>query len=326
MIILRDLRCLCILLWLALWMGGCASWAVASDKLPRDSRIGVTVTRFGGRFQIRVLVAPRCPPVDEGPCPEGKPMSDLTLAVRTPTGDRVLGKTWVDGTLVVSFTQIEALFAGEATIDKDKSAPLLVEGRSVADLPVGELGSRRRIIEAAILECDQALADPNLQADYAQQLLGRMLDLQLLGLADDRLSERTTRLAERVRAERSSMWSAPKPMSERGVTSGMRATGAWQRVPSEVRRELARQDPDDGFASASFRWALESLPTLCKITVKGGELLAQVVVTGAPAIALAIIEASVGEVYGDWMVDTCCQKGSELLGADQPPQCAKPPG
>ena len=92
-------------------------------------------------------------------------------------------------------------------------------------------------------------------------------------------------------------------------------------LPARVQRELQNSDDDSEIDSATFQWALQWLPTVCAVTVKGGGILSSTVVAGMPGLALAIIEATVGDVYSDWLIKTCCQKGSEALGAAGQADC-----
>jgi hypothetical protein len=264
---------------------------------------------------VLVLVAPRCPAADEGPCPEGKPVSQLAVSVRTPVGDQELGKTWTDGALDVPFSQLDSLFPGQA-VAKHQAAPLLVEGRVVSELPIAEIF--RGIIESAIKECDSALADPDLQSDYAQDLLGRMLDLQLLGLSDDRLTDLTIQLSVRVRERPSAMWSTPRKPNGRADPLEL----SEHAVPEDVQRQIWHGGADETIPPSTFRWALEWLPTVCKVTVKGGAIVGQVILTGAPGAALAILDATVGDVYSGWMIKSCCRRLSAVLGAAKPPECS----
>jgi hypothetical protein len=304
---------------LVLLLSACAGWVAPTSKLDSDSRVGVVIKLVSGYLHLQVLVAPRCRAADANPCLEGKPVSQLAVAVRTAVGDRALGTTWSDGALDVPFSQLEALFPNQGA-EKHERATLLVEGRVVSELPVDEIF--RSIVATALQECDAALADPNLQTDYAQGLLGRMLDLQLLGLADDRLAERTTQLSVRVREKPASMWSTPQKPLPHGAAliAGLRATGDEHSVPEDVQRQITHGSAGD-VTSATFRWALKWLPTVCKVSIKSGEIVGQVVLSGAPGIALAILDATVGDVYSEWMIKTCCQRVSDVFGAARPPEC-----
>ncbi|HET8935282.1 MAG TPA: hypothetical protein VFN67_17660 [Polyangiales bacterium] len=274
----------------------------------------MTFKLASGYLHLEVLVAPRCRAADEGFCPPGKPISNLRVAVRTAVGVKQLGTTWSDGGLELPFSTLDALFPNQAS-DRDARAPLLVEDRIVSELPIGEIF--RSIVVSAIKECDAALANADLQPDYAQALLGRMLDLQLLGLADDKLVERTVQLSMRVREEPASMWSQPRKQPERGreLIAGLDGS-----VPADVKRQITKSELDE-LSRSSLQWALNYLPTVCKVTVKGGEFVGQIILSGAPGVALAVLDATVGDVYSDWMVKTCCQRLSEMFGADRPPEC-----
>lgn len=308
---------------LFLLFSGCAFWAVPHDpgKIASDSRVGVVYKLAPGHVHLQVLVGPPCRAADEGPCPAGKPIPQLAVAAQTPVGVKELGTTWRDGGLDVPFATLDALFPNQA-LEKYERAPLLVEGRVVSDLPVAEIF--RTLVAAAIDECDAALADPSLQLDYAQQLLGRMLDLQLMGLTDDKLVDRTVRLSMRVRERPAAMWSQPHKLSDRSerLIAGLRGTRDEYAVPLDVQRQLT-QDPADNGAASSMRWALQWLSTVCKVGVKSGEFVGQVMLSGAPGIALAVLDATVGDVYSDWMIKSCCQRLSGVLGAEAPPpECA----
>lgn len=304
----------------------CATTGTRGAKLEADSRVAMTITRAPGSLGLHVLVAPRCPAADENPCPEGKPTAGLAVAAHTDRGDRELGTTSSDGSLEVPFSELDQLFRGE-TVPNDQRVSFLVEGRNVSELAIGDIINRQSIVDSAIKECDEALANPELTtaySDYAQDLLGRMLDLQLLGFSDDALKDRTTRLSERIREKPDSMWSQPKKLSERAadLLASLRESGNEDAVPPEVRRELESPDADHSMDSSSFRWALDWLPTVCKVTIKGGAIVGAVAVTGAPGVALAIIDAAVGDTFSDWMIKTCCKKGSAVLGDAEAEKCA----
>ena len=309
----------------ALAVTACATTSTGPGKLEADSRVAMTITRAPGILSLHVLVAPRCPADDENPCPEGKPGEGLAIAIHTDRGDRTLGTTSSDGSLEVPFADLETLFKGEQ-VGNDQRAALLVEGRNVAELSVGEIINRQKLLASALKECDEALANPNLipeYSDYAQDLLGRMLDLQLLGLSDDTLKDRTTRLSERIRENPDSMWSQPKKLNERAqqLLADLRASGSESQVPAEVQRELSDPSADQGMESSSFRWALDWLPTVCKVTVKGGAIVGAAAVTGVPGVALAVIDAAVGDTFSDWMIKTCCKKGAAALGDAAAEEC-----
>jgi hypothetical protein len=204
---------------------------------------------------------------------------------------------------------------------KNQRVAVVVEDKLVSELAIDDVF--RSLLVSAIHECDAALADPELQPDYAQALLGRMLDLRLLGLSDERLVDRTTLLAERIRREPAKMWSTPQRVLGRNerLIDGLYKAGEQQSVPSEVQRQITGGSPEDAPSTATLRWAVQWLPTVCQVTVKGGELAGQLVLTGAPGIALAILDASVGDVYSDWMIKSCCQRLSGILGAGRPAEC-----
>jgi hypothetical protein len=73
--------------------------------------------------------------------------------------------------------------------------------------------------------------------------------------------------------------------------------------------------------SSSFRWALDWLPTVCKVTVKGGAIVGGAALDGVPGVALAVIDAAVGDTFSDWMIKTCCKKGSQALGDEEAAKC-----
>ena len=292
----------------------CASWGGPRGKIAADSRVGVTFKLAPGYLHLEVLVAPRCRAADEGFCPPGKPISKLQVAAQTAVGVKQLGTTWTDGGLDLPFAVLDALFPNQAS-DRDARAPLLVEDRVVSELPIGEIF--RSILVSAIKECDTALADADLQPDYAQALLGRMLDLQLLGLADDKLVERTVQLSIRVREKPASMWSQPRKQPERGreLIAGLDGS-----VPTDVRRQITQGELEE-LSRSSLQWALNYLPTVCKVTIKGGEFVGQIMLSGVPGVALAVLDATVGDVYSDWLIKTCCQRLNDMFGAERPAEC-----
>ena len=304
-------------MWLiALCLGACATWNNAPpSKLAADSRVSMIVKRATGRLYLQVLVGDPCIGGSESPCPPGKPIEGLAIAVQTSKGPHALGVTSPEGELELAFSELDPVFAGEE-VAKDQYAPLLVEGRSVAELPIGEIVHRRETLESAIEECDAALANPQLDDHYAQSLLGRMLDLQLLGIADARLEERMSRLYKRLREKPSSWWSPQRVLDDtRQLIAGL---GGEKSVPEEVKRDVTTEHADERLEPESFSWALERLPQMCKISVVGGAIVAQVAVAGTPGLVLAVVGAAVGNVFSDWLVDTCCKEASKIFGV--PPE------
>ena len=296
-------------LLLVLCLSACATWHRTPDsKLAADSRVSMTVKRAAGRLYLRVLVAAPCTP--DGACAAGTPIEGLSVSVQTADGPRELGATSQTGELTLAFTALEPVFAREE-IAHDAYAPLLVEGRSVAELPIGEIVHRRKILESAIEECDAALANPRLDDHYAQALLGRMLDLQLLGIADARLEERTSRLYKRLREKPSDWWSPQRVLSD--TRELIASLGRDQTIPDDVRRDVTSEHADERIEPESFSWALERLPQMCNISVVGGAIVAQVAVSGAPGVVLAIVGAAVGNLFSDWLVETCCKEASKIF-------------
>jgi hypothetical protein len=294
-------------------LGGCAIWhenTAPTSKLAVDSRVSMTVKRAPGRLYLQVLVADPCTGGGESPCAPGKPIEGLAIAVQTSDGPRELGVTSAQGELDLAFSEFEPLFARE-DVAKDDHAPLLVEGRSVAELPIGEIVQRREILASALEECDAALANPQLDDHYAQTLLGRMLDLQLLGIADARLEERMSRLYKRLREKPSEWWSPQRVLVGAGFGDGTS-------MPDEVKRDLTSEHADERIEPESFSWAVERLPQMCKISVVGGAIVAQVAVAGTPGLVLPVVGAAVGNIFSDWLVDTCCKEASKVFNV--PPE------
>ena len=313
----------CALIWLvAFCLSACATTnQVPPSKLSPDSRVSVIVKRATGRLFLQVLVGDACTGGGETPCPPGRAIEGLAIAVQTQRGPRPLGVTSAEGELDLAFAELDPIFADEE-VAKDQHAPLLVEGRSVAELPIGEIVHRREILDSAIEECDAALANPQLDDHYAQTLLGRMLDLQLLGIADARLEERTRRLYQRLREKPSDWWSPSRVLDDtRELIAGL---GREQSVPDDVKRDVATEHADERLEPESFSWALEKLPQMCKISVVGGAIVAQVAVSGPAGIVLAVVGAAVGNVFSDWLVETCCKEAAKIF--DVPPEevtCSK---
>jgi hypothetical protein len=313
--VVSDAPRVCSLL-VAFCLSACATLnSTPPSKLAADSRVSVIVKRATGRLYLQVLVGDPCTGGGESPCPPGKPIEGLAIAVQTGEGPRALGVTSTEGELDLAFSDLEPIFAGE-DVAKDQHAPLLVEGRSVAELPIGEIVHRRETLASAIEECDAALANPQLDDHYAQSLLGRMLDLQLLGIADARLEARMSRLYKRLREKPSSWWSPQRVLDDtRELIAGL---GAEKSVPEEVKRDVTTEHADERLEPESFSWALERLPQMCKISVVGGAIVAQVAVAGAPGLVLAVVGAAVGNIFSDWLVDTCCKEASKIFNV--PPE------
>jgi hypothetical protein len=305
-----------------LLLHACALWAPPDHgKLAADSRVALSVSLAAGYLHLQVKVAPRCLAAAES-CPEGRPVSDLAVSVKSETqGVQPLGQTWSDGGLDVSFAQLEPLFPAH-TVTRHKLAPLLVEGREVADLPIGDV--HQYIIDLAVQECDEALADQYLDPDYAQELLGRMFDLQLLGMSDKRLKERSAWLTARIRAKPERRWSHGHGGARRAgeLLEEMRARHEADAVPAQVQAEIASGLSDDSAVNDSVRWALDWLPTMCMVGVEGGgAIVGNVALTNPPGIALMVLGAAAGHVFSDWLIESCCKRFSRVLGAEKPPDC-----
>lgn len=274
--------------------------------------MSVIVKRATGRLFLQVLVGDPCSGSD--PCPAGKPVEGLAVGVMTQAGPHPLGVTSADGELDLAFAELDPIFANE-DVAKDQYAPLLVEGRSVAELPIGEILHRRAILESAIEECDAALANPQLDDHYAQSLLGRMMDLQLLGIADARLEERTRRLYQRLREKPSDWWSPQRVLDD--TRALIASLGREHDVPSAVARDVATEHADERLEPESFSWALARLPQMCKISVVSGAIVAQVAVSGTPGIVLAVVGAALGNLFSEWLVETCCKEASRIFDVPQ---------
>jgi hypothetical protein len=291
-------------LWLALACCACTSWGQPKPKIASDDRVGTLFTLSPGVVRVQLLVAARCRAVDEQ-CPAGRPVPGLPVIVRAAIGDKALGTTENDGGFDVPFALLDSLFPNESVGAYQESAPLLVEGRAVSELPVAEIF--RTVVRTAVEECDEALSDPQLQPDYAQELLGRMLDLQLLGLSDKQLTARIISLSERIRQQPKSMWSTPGRGQTDSASDDMRGQIWTGGDPDTSRRELGK--------------ALTWLPTLCTISIKGGELAGELLLAGPAGIALNILDATIGDLYSDWMIKSCCQRLSQLANTSPPRAC-----
>jgi hypothetical protein len=237
--------------------------------------------------------------------------------LRSKAERRDLGQTAEDGHLDVLLSTLDASLHGQP-IAEDERAQLLIHDRVVAELPLGEIIHRTRVIEATLAEADSLLADRSPDRDYAQELLGRMLDLQMRGIADPRIADRSSRLYEHLH-ETASIWSVPRRLLDRAkdLLSTLRHSSDDKDVPAEVQRSLEKTADTGTVEPQSFSWALRMLPTMCKITVRGGAVAAgQLIATGAPGVALAIIAASVGDDLSNWLIKSCCEMASQTLSHD----------
>jgi hypothetical protein len=142
-----------------------------------------------------------------------------------------------------------------------------------------------------------------------------MLDLQLLGIADARLEQRTSLLYKHLREKPSAWWSPQRVLQDsRELVAGVDHDRS---MPDQVRRDITSEHADERVEPDSFSWAIARLPQICKISVVSGAIVAQVAVSGAPGVVLAVVGAAVGNVFSDWLVDTCCKEASEMF--DVPP-------
>jgi hypothetical protein len=283
----------------------------------------VTVTRDAQVVHFQVMTGQRCNGAGQLSCAQNEPAADTAIVLRTSTERHLLGSTAQDGRLAVPLSAFDELFRGQ-TVAADQVAQLLVHDSVAAELPLGEIVNRQSVIDSAISECDQALAAPSPDRDYVQLLLGRLLDLQMRGIADPRIADRTSRLYERLR-QSDSLFAAPRRWLGRAqeLLAHLRSSGDEQAVPTQVQNTIDTTDTSKTVEPHSFKWALSVLPTMCKITVRGGAVVAgQMIATGAPGVALAIIAASVGDDLSDWLVKSCCDMASRSISGSASPNCA----
>ena len=301
------------------WLTSACGTGGASKSTPESlaEAVTVTVTRGSDLLHLLVVSGERCHAEQPEDCPAGRPVANVDVVLSTAERRHVLGNTSDDGKLDIALLQIAALFEGQ-NVAAGQQAQLLVHDRVAAELPLGELVNRQRVIEATIAECDDVLADPAPDRDYAQQLLARVLDLQLRGSADRRLIDRANRLYSHLR-KNESIFAAPKRWFTRAkdALARLRNSGDAEAVPEQVQQDLETTDVSDtdNVDSQSMSWAISMLPTMCKITVRGGAVAAgQLVATGAPGVALAIIVGSMGEDLSKWLIHSCCEMASRSIG------------
>ncbi|MET0390923.1 MAG: hypothetical protein ABW321_33425 [Polyangiales bacterium] len=310
----------------AWWWGmvvvvGCATAGSAGS--PSDDI--VTVTRDAQVVHLDVTTAESCPP-RQTTCVSHRPVADAEIVLRTRDGERVLGRTSSIGRLDVSLAELDAQFSGRK-LPPDERAQVLLHDHVAAELPLGEILDRKRVIDATLAEADRLLEDSSPDRDYGQQLLVRLLDLQMRGIADPRISERSERLYEHLR-ENESFFAAPQRWFNKAkeLVARLRSSGDDAEVPEPVKHDLEQTVDTGKVESGSFAWAISKLPTMCKITVRGGAVVAaQFIAAGAPGVALAIIAASVGDDLSNWLIHSCCEMARKSLEDAPATTCGPPP-
>lgn len=279
----------------------------------------LTVTRAAEVLHLLVVTGEHCEdsreatPEQPVKCADTNPAANVEVVLQGGDGQRTtLGSTSPDGRLEVPLTRFDALFQGQS-IAADARAQLLVHDKVAAELPLGEIVNRQSVVDSAIAECDRLLEDAAPDRDYAQQLIARLLDLQMRGIADLRIADRASKLYEHLKATES-IWSAPARWfnEAKELLARLRGSGDEQAVPQHVKENI--EQTGSKVESQSFQWALGMLPAMCKITVRGGAVVAgQMIATGAPGVALAIIAASVGDDLSNWLINSCCQMASKSI-------------
>ncbi|MEY4578118.1 MAG: hypothetical protein RL701_2821 [Pseudomonadota bacterium] len=324
------LAALVVLAACGLFTSACATTGSAGKTTPESLGEAVTVTVTRGADVLRLLVVSGdvCHAhTDEQPddCPLGRPVAHVDVVMNTAERRDVLGTTSSDGDLEIPLARIAALFKGQ-NVAGDQQAQLLVHDRVAAELPLGELVNRQRVIEATIAEVDDLLADPAPDRDYGQQLLARVLDLQLRGSADRGLIDRANRLYAHLR-KNESIFAAPKRWFTRAkeALARLRSSGDAEAVPEQIQQNIETTQVRDTETvdAQSVSWAISMLPTMCKITVRGGAVAAgQLIATGAPGVALAIIVGSMGEDLSKWLIRSCCEMASRSTGHAESVDCS----
>lgn len=254
-------RCACF----ALFLVACAT-TTGGAAGPRNYDT-VIVTREAEQVTIEVTTGEQCAnPRETTPC-FSVPASGVEVTLRAGGKDQVLGTTSSGGQLTIPLVDLDTAFQG-LDIGQQVRGQLIVHGRVDAELPIGEILDRHRVLDAYVQEVDDVLADPSPNRDHMEALWGRLVDFQMRGTADARLADRMARLYEYLHGTQ----------------------GQGENV-----------DPD------KFSWAVSELPTLCKITVKGGAVVAGQLVAGPAGLALAIIAAAVGNDLSSYMIKSCCK-------------------
>lgn len=293
---------------------------LTADRCEELIQTGNTYTRVKGRgamTETRHLsgTVPAGPSQQEAeyavPCDMSKPAAGVEVVLNAAEHRDYLGTTSPEGELEVPLPRIDALFR-QRPVNHSQRAQLLVHGNVVADLPLGEILNRQSVIDSTIADCDRMLAEPSVGQDVFQRLVGTLLDLQIRGIADPRIADRMQKLSDRLHSVDSKTAVEQEELGHaQELLTQLKADGTEQAVPAAVQQNVS----DKHVEGHSFQWALSLLPTMCKITVKGGGVaVGQLIATGAPGIALAIIAASVGDDLSKWLIQRCCKLATESIG------------
>jgi hypothetical protein len=303
-----------------MWLSACAPQPLPRVEIPRDSRISLTIARASQRLRIQVLACA----ARDSECTQGHPVERVAVAVQTPQGNHELGLTGDNGWLELPLSQLDPLFPIETT-SKSQLASLIVSGQGVAEIPVGSIVHRHEIAATTISEAETVLglSQQELEGDwwyYSQELLGRMLELQLRGEANAELVQLATRLHKRLANSQQATWFGARWWnSVKDVLDRIFASGDDADVPDGLQERAHSGDPR---ASEDLEQSLEWLPEACNVTVIGTGVAAQIALGGQPALAVALIGAVIGSEIRKWMVDACCNIASDTLSGARSPVCS----
>jgi len=241
----------------------------------------------------------------------------------------VLGATSRNGELDVSLSSLDALFRGRV-VEPGQLGKILVYGSPAAELPLGELVNRQRQIDARLTASDLTLAQPEATRETLATRLAELLDLQLQGVADARVTERAQQLYLRLASSDkddsaqgppSDWWrDAPAHWLTRGkeLIDSLHSTDPADAVPEQVARDLDALSINPN----TFSWAASALPTVCRISVTGGEaVVGQLVFTGATGVALSVVMAVLGDPLSQWLTNRCCEMAASSITHAQSTVC-----
>lgn len=301
-------------------LSACAPKPLPRVEIPHDSSVSLTIARASQRLRIQVL---ECA-ARESSCPPGHPVERVAVAVQTSQGNHELGLTGEGGWLELPLSELDPLFPLETT-GKTQLASLIVSGQGVAEIPVGSIVHRHEIVATTIGEAETVLglSQEDLEGDwwfYSQELLGRMLELQLRGEANAELTQLATRLHKRIANSKQATWFGARWWNNvKDVLDRIFASGDDADIPDGLQERAKSGDPR---ASEDLDQSLEWLPQACNVTVIGTTVAAQIALAGQPALAVALIGAVIGSEIRKWMVDACCNIASDTLSSGQSPVCS----
>jgi len=283
----------------------------------------VTVTRVRGALRFHVTTKQRCRTdvmraVDvgfsngrvergtlelenshEGPC-AGPMLPAAALDIGVSAGPRlhVLGRTSQTGDLEVRLSTLDVLFA-DPPVALNALGQVLVHGVKGAEIPLGEILHRGELIEATLTRVDRAIADAETPRELLAQRLAELLDLQLQGADDARIATRMQLLYMR--------------MSSNATPGATPPSAGAPPTPPELQPDMLDQ-------------IQSAIPTLCKITISGGEaIIGQLTPLGPAGLALSFMVNYLDDSLTQWLTNRCCVMASGSLSDAETTDCHTKP-